>query len=174
MFYNAVAEKTEETEKLHNSVNSQSLIHHFKGPTKDVVFNDFIDTENVFVAVSSTKIRYEDAEKNQMEFESKLSSIRMGDLKSNKQLSEIEDITNFYKLREESIKFCNDYFKVVHKAIYDAKRGKELKKLSSKQILQRLSIALAQVETDNTSENRQNERNINEIRQIIYYLYPEK
>ena len=84
-----------------------------------------------------------------MEFESKLSSIRLGGHKSNKQLSEIENITNFYKLREQVIKFYNDYFKVVHKAIYDAKHGKELKILSPKQILQRLSIALAQVETDN-------------------------
>ena len=38
---------------------------------------------------------------------------------------------------------------MVYKAIYDAKHGKELKILSPKQILQRLSIALAQVETDN-------------------------
>ena len=146
------------------------MIHHFKGPTKDVIFNDFVDTENLFVAIRSTKIRYEDAEKNQMEFGSKLSSIRLGGHKSNKQLSEIENITNFYKLRQEVIKFYNDYFKVVHKAIYDEKHGKDLKILSPKQILQRLSIALAQVETDNTSENRQNERNINEIRQNIYYL----
>ena len=76
------------------------MIHHFKGPTKDVIFNDFVDTENLFVAIRSTKIRYEDAEKNQMEFESKLSSIRLGGHKSNKQLSEIENITSFYKLRE--------------------------------------------------------------------------
>ena len=59
------------------------MIHHFKGPTKDVIFNDFVDTENLFVAIRSTKIRYEDAEKNQMEFESKLSSIRLGGHKSN-------------------------------------------------------------------------------------------
>ena len=44
--------------------------------------------------------------------------------KSNKQLSEIENITNFYKSEAEVIKFCNDYFKMVHKAAYDWKHGK--------------------------------------------------
>ena len=42
-----------------------------------------------------------------------------------------------------------------------------LKILSPKQILQRLPIALAQVKAGNTSEN------LNEIRQIIHFLYKE-
>ena len=41
-----------------------------------------------------------------------------------------------------------------------------MKILTSKQILQRLSVALAQVKEGNTSENL-----LNEIRQIIYFLY---
>ena len=48
----------------------------------------------------------------------KLSSVRIGGNKSNKQLSEIENITKFYKLREV-IKFYNDYFKMGHKAAYE-------------------------------------------------------
>ena len=44
-----------------------------------------------------------------------------------------------------------------------------LKILSLKQILQRLSIALKQVEADNISE-----KFLNKIRQIIYPLYREK
>ena len=47
-FYNLVAERTVEIEKLHNSVNFQNLIHHFKVPTKDIDFNDFIDAETLF------------------------------------------------------------------------------------------------------------------------------
>ena len=43
--------------------------------------------------------------------------------------------------------------------------------LSSERMLQRLPIALAQVEAGNTSENL---LNVNEIRQIIYYLYRAK
>ena len=45
-------------------------------------------------------------------------------------------------------------------------KGKEIKILFPKQMLQRLPIALAQVKAGNTSENL-----LNEIKQIIYSLY---
>ena len=44
-----------------------------------------------------------------------------------------------------------------------------LKILTPKQILQRLPIALAQVKAGNNSENL-----LNEIRQIVYFLYQSK
>ena len=49
-----------------------------------------------------------------MEFESKLSSVRVVGNKSDKQLSKIE---NFTKVTREG---NNDYFKMIHKAAYDA------------------------------------------------------
>ena len=48
-------------------------------------------------------------------------------------------------------------------------KGKGLKILIPKQMLQRLPIALAQVKAGNNSENL-----LNEIRQIIYSLYQSK
>ena len=58
-------------------------------------------------------------------------------------------------------------------ANYSAKqnetKGKGLKILIPKQMLQRLPIALAQVKAGNNSENL-----LNEIRQIIYSLYQSK
>ena len=48
-------------------------------------------------------------------------------------------------------------------------KGKRLKILTPKQMIQRLPIALAQVKADNNSENL-----LNEIRQIIYSLYQSK
>ena len=45
-------------------------------------------------------------------------------------------------------------------------KGRGLKILTSKEMLQRLSIVLAQVKTGNNSENL-----LNEIRQIVYSLY---
>ena len=47
-----------------------------------------------------------------MKFESQLSSVRVEGNKSEKQLSEIKNITKFYKSRAEVIKFYNDYFKI--------------------------------------------------------------
>ena len=60
ILYNLVAEKIRELEKLHNNVNFQNLIYHFKGLTKDIDFNDFIDAETLFDDIKSKKIRFED------------------------------------------------------------------------------------------------------------------
>ena len=53
--------------------------------------------------------------------------------------------------------------------MHDSKYGKGLKILTLKQILQTLTIALAQIEAGNTSENLPNG-----ISQITYSLYWEK
>ena len=62
---------------------------------------------------------------------------------------------------------------MVSDANYNAKqnetKGKGLKILTPKQMLQRLPIALAQVKAGNNSENL-----LNEIGQIIYSLYQSK
>ena len=55
------------------------------------------------------------------------------------------------------------------KAKNQTAKGKGLKILTPKQLLQRLPIALAQVKAGNNSENL-----LNEIRQIVYSLYQSK
>ena len=159
IFYNLVAERNGKVEKLHNPVNSQNLMYH-----------DVSLILKLFLMIYSLKIeKFEVVEKIQIEFESKFSSVTIGGNKLDKQLCEIENITKFYKLPEEVIKFYNDYSKMVNKAPFDAKYGKELKILIPTQMLQRLPIALAQVKADNASENL-----LNKIRQIIYSLFQEK
>ena len=63
----------------------------------------------------------------------------------------------------------NNCSKIVSEVKYKTKYGEGLKILTPKQMLQRLSIALAQVEAGNTSENL-----LNEIRQMIHSLYRAK
>ena len=58
---------------------------------------------------------------------------------------------------------------MLSKVKYKVKYGEGLKILSPKQMLQRFTIALAQVRAGNTSENL-----LNEIGQIIYSWYREK
>ena len=58
---------------------------------------------------------------------------------------------------------------LVSEVKYKAKHGSVLKIITTKQMLQRFPIALAQVKAGNTSENL-----LNEIREIIYSLYREK
>ena len=55
-----------------------------------MIFNNFIDVANLFDKIKSNKIILTDAEKNQMDFNSKLSD--MIKKKPNEQQSEIENI----------------------------------------------------------------------------------
>ena len=71
-----------------------------------------------------------------------------------------------YKAINEAIKFYDDYSSMMSKAKYRATKGKGLKILTSKQMLQRLPISLAQVKAGNNSKSL-----LNEIRQIVYSLY---
>ena len=74
-----------------------------------------------------------------------------------------------YKTRNSVIEFFDDYSSVVSKAKLKATKGTGLEILTSKQMLQKLPIALAQVKAGNNLENL-----LNEIRQIVYSLYQSK
>ena len=71
--------------------------------------------------------------------------------------------------RNDAIKFIEDYCSMILEAKRKATKGKGLKILTPKQMLQRLPIALAQAKVGNISENL-----LKEIRQITYLLYQSK
>ena len=75
--------------------------------------------------------------------------------------------------QDKIIDLLNDNAKIRCEAIYKSKqnetKGKGLKILTPKQMLQRLPIALAQVKAGNNSESL-----LNEIREIVYSLYQSK
>ena len=81
----------------------------------------------------------------------------------------MKNVKTFFDLRGNVINFLKDYSFLLSETKCKAKYGRGLKILTSKQMLQRLPIVLAQVNAGNTSENL-----LNEIRQIIYYLYRSK
>ena len=74
-----------------------------------------------------------------------------------------------YKARNSVIKFFDDYSSVVSEAKHEETKRTRLKILTSKQMLQRLPIALAQVKAGNNSKNL-----LNEIRKIVCSLYGSK
>ena len=85
----------------------------------------------------------------------------------------INNLEKVYHSREEVINFFRDYIEMLSDANYDAKnnetKGKGLKILTPKQMLQRLPIALPQVKAGNNSESL-----LNEIKQIVHSLYQSK
>ena len=104
------------------------------------------------IKIRDGKVSLADAKNDQVEFKSNLNEIKKGK-----------------KARDEVTEFFDDYSLMVSEAKLKATKGKGLKILTSKQMLQRLPIALAQVKAGNNSENL-----LNEIRQIVYSLYQSK
>ena len=90
--------------------------------------------------------------------------------KTVEQKEAINNLEKFYLSRKEVINFFKDYIEILSDTNYDSKnsetKGKRLKILTSKQMLQRLPITLAQVKACNNSESL-----LNEIKQIVYSLY---
>ena len=74
-----------------------------------------------------------------------------------------------YKVRNSNIEFFDDYSSMVSEAKLKTIKGTGLKILTSKQMLERLPLAPAQVKAGNNSEGL-----LNEIRQIVYSLYQSK
>ena len=115
------------------------------------------------------------AEKDQEKFKREFGQLKLGDpdRKSDKQLYTIKNVKYLYDSRQKIIDLFNSYSQIRSEATYKSKwnetKGKGLKILTPKQMLQRLPIALAQVKAGNNSENL-----LNEIRQIIYSLYQSK
>ena len=80
-----------------------------------------------------------------------------------------KNIKLLWKSRGAAIKLFYDYSWIASEPKYKVKLGGRLKILTPKQMLQRLTIALAQVKAGNTFENL-----LNEIRKVIYSLYQVK
>ena len=74
----------------------------------------------------------------------------------------IKNISNVFDLRKKIIDFFRDYSFLLSEAKYKAKQGIGLEILTSKQMLQKLPIALAQIKAGNNSESL-----LNEMRQIV-------
>ena len=73
------------------------------------------------------------------------------------------------KPRKSVIKLFDDYSSMVSEAELKATKETGLKILTPKQMLKRLPIALAQVNSGDNSENL-----LNEIRQIVHSVYQSK
>ena len=105
-------------------------------------------------------------------FKSNLKKISKEWFKSEKQQSSLNSIKLLYESQENPIQLFNDYSSIISKDKYKTKYAEVIKISTPKQMVQRLPIALAQVNSGNTSKNLLNEIIINS--QFIYFLYQAK
>ena len=131
-----------------------------------------MDSKDLFNAIKNFQIKFSEAKNKQDEFLNKLNNIKIGK-KTIEQKETINNLVKFYYSKEEVSNFFTDYVEMLSDANHDSKqnktKGKELKILTPKQMLQRLPIALVQVKAGNNSESL-----LNEIRQIVYSLHQSK
>ena len=158
--------------KFYEILDYNNLKFEYVGSTKDVSFYQYKDSKEFFNAIKNNKIKFSEVKNKQNKFLNKLSNIKIGK-KTPEQKEVINNLEKFYNSREEVINFFRDYIEMLSDANYDSKqnetKGKGLKILTPKQMLQRLPIALAQVKAGNNSESL-----LNEIRQIVYSFYQSK
>ena len=150
-------------------IDLNNLTYYFKGKSiSRINFIGFKAPLHLYRDISSCNIELAKAEEDQKQLKSDLSEITKGNLKPRlkDQIKTIKNVKNLYKSRKKIAKLFNDYAKIRSEPKHKSKYGKGLKILSPKQMLQRLTIALALVKAGNNSESL-----LNEIRQIVYSLY---
>ena len=135
--------------KLYDSVDYNNLKFDYVSRAKDERFYEYMDSKEPFKAIRSSQIGFSEAKDKQNEFLNKLTKIKIG-RKTPEQEKIINNLERFYLSRQEVINFFRDLTEMLSDANYKAKqnetKGKGLKILTPKQMLQRLPIALAQVE----------------------------
>ena len=134
-----------EIRKSIEPINFNDLTYNFKGSEHAPInFIKFKCLNNFFKSIHNGDIALEDVEKEQIKLKSDLGHIKQGPWQ--------------YKSPEQ--------IQTIHN-IENLYNSREI--LTPKQILQRLPIALAQIKAGNNSETL-----LNEIRQIVHFLYQSK
>ena len=120
--------------------------------------------------IKEGKISIQEAKDKQENYYNYLNKIRKGN-KSVNQKRTLANINILFNARDNAIKYYEDYSSMILEAkkLEREQEGERLKILTPNQMLKRLPIALAQIKAGNNSE-----RLLNEIRQIVYYLYRSK
>ena len=167
IFNEIVDKRLEKITNLDKKANSDDLISRYKGDIADAKFDKFDNVLDFIDNIRHGKIDLADIKNNQEKFKSYLGEIKKGNKKHRSKVQKytLYNVEILYKARNEVIKFYDDYSSMMPEAKYRATKGKGLKIVIPKQMLQRLPQVIA----SNNSESL-----LNEIRQIVYFLYQSK
>ena len=143
-------------QESYEPVDFYEVIYNFKDSRiPSISFSNVKGPLHTFKSIHNGDIALEEAEKKQIELKSDLGHIKQEDPKdkSQKQKATINNIKNLFNSRKEVVQMFNDYAKNMSRNIYDSKQGTGLKILTPKQMLQRLPIALTQMNAGNNSKS---------------------
>ena len=165
--YNKRLDKIKE---LDNKIDYDNLKYVVERSGLEYNFNKIKDPITFLKDIKEGKISVEEAKEKQNDYYSYLNTIRRGN-KNASQERILANINILFNTRENVIKYIEDYSSLILEAkkLAREQEGTGLKILTSNHMLKRLPIALAQIKAGNNSESL-----LNEIRQIVYYLYRSK
>ena len=160
-------ERIEEIYNISKQIDFNNLTYYFRDETiSPINFISFRGPMYIYNNIKNGNISIGEIKEDQKHFQSSLNEITENPkYKSKVQLNTIENIRNLYNSREKVINLYNNY-EIRSEVMYKRKQRTGLKILTPKEMLQRLTIALAQVKAGNYLES-----SLNEIRQIVYSLY---
>ena len=175
IFKDIYNKRLDKIEKLNNKVDYDTLkyVVEKSGVKKNSVGYDFDKIKDPITFLNDIKegkISIQEAKDKQENYYNYLSKIRKGN-KSANQKRTLANIDILFNARDNAIKFYEDYSSMIleERKLAREQEGKGLKILTPNQMLKILPIGLAQIKAGNNSE-----RLLNEIRQIVYYLYRSK
>ena len=64
--------------ELYDSVDYNNLKFEYVGPTKDVIFHEYMDSKELFSAIKNNKIKFDKVNNKQNDFLNKLSEVKIG------------------------------------------------------------------------------------------------
>ena len=77
-FNDLISKRKETMNELYESIDYNNLKFEYVGPTKDVSFNEYKDSKELFNAIKNSQIRLDYAIKRLNEFLNKLGEIKIG------------------------------------------------------------------------------------------------
>ena len=162
--------RLDKIEELNNKIDYDNLKYVVEKSGLQYNFNKIKDPITFLNDISEGKISVEEAKEKQKDYYSYLNTIRRGN-KNASQKRTLANINILFNARDNVIKYIEDYISMILEAkrLAREQEGTGVKILTSNQMFKRLPIALAQIKTGNNSESL-----LNEIRQILYYLYRSK
>ena len=104
IFNELISKRSGLMKELYDHVDYNNLKFDFVGPTRDVSFDEYMDSKELFNKIKDNKIHFDDPVKRQNEFLNKINNVKIGK-KTIKQKEIIDNLEKFYISREEVINF---------------------------------------------------------------------
>ena len=170
IFKDIYNKRLDKMKELDNKIDYDNLKYVVERSGLEYDFNKIKDPITLLNDIKEGKISVEETKEKQKDYYSYLNTIRRANKNASQKIT-LANINILFNARYNAIKYIEDYSSMILEArkLAREQEGTGLKILTSNQMLKRLPIALAHKKAGNNSESL-----LNEIRQIVYYLYRSK